>query len=172
MRLNLRRVVVVLVGLFAVSGGGIVEAKTKIAECNCSIKTPGQWYVLEYYQTPQGVEYLVSSSPFEHPGEDSIPGVQFVRQKFGAGVSGTAEEFLAAVAEQLKVGTASPPAASTLGGLPGSRMDVVYKGKDGKPYYQRYYATVRDNAAYVLIITWADAEDLAKLEKSVASVKF
>ena len=174
MRLNLRRVVVAAVGLIAISGTAPAGPKTKLKECNCSIKTPTNWYVLEYYKTPAGVEYLVTASPFQETSEKGIPGVQFLRQTFEEGVSGTAEEFLSAIGEQIKAatGTASPPTASKLGGLPGARMDVVYKGTDGKTYNQRYYATIRENAAYVVIITWADPNDLPKLEESAASVKF
>ena len=117
------------------------------------------------------MEYLVTASPFERPGEHNIPGVQFLRQTLEPGVEATPEAFLSAVGSQLQGGKVTGPVASQLGKEKGAKIDVVYAA-GGKTYNQRYYATIRENAAYVLIITWADPSDLEKLEASAQSVRF
>jgi hypothetical protein len=151
----------------ALAGG----PKTKIKECKCSIKTPTNWFILEYFQTPQGVEYLVTAAPNEHPGENNIPGVQFLRQKLDPGVTGTPEEFLTAIGAELQNAKLTGPVASKFGEEKGAKLDVVFSG-GGKTYNQRYYSTIRGTEAYVVIITWENPEDLPALEESAQSVRF
>jgi hypothetical protein len=161
-----------VLGLAILPLSSVAGPKTQIKECDCSIKTPGGWYVLEYYQTPQGIEYLVTASPYERPGENNIPGVQFLRQKLDPGISATAEEMLSAVGAQLQGAKLTGPAASKFGKEDGAKLDAQYDGTGGKTYFQRYYATIRGSDAYVVIITWDNAQDLDKLEDSVHSVRF
>jgi hypothetical protein len=145
--------------------------KTKIPECSCSMRTPGKWYVVEYYKDEDGLEHLLTSSPHEQPGVNSVPGVQFLRRTLEPDVTATPDEFLSALAAELKNAQVTGPVEAKFGDVPGSKIDVVYSEAD-KSFFQRYHATVRDGAVYVVIISWADAADLERLEDSAESVRF
>ncbi len=146
--------------------------RTKIKECKCSVKTPKNWWIAEFRPGTGGLDYLVTASPNEHPTNSDIPSVNFLRQKLDDGVSATAEKFLAELGAQFEGQDVGEPKEAKLGKTKAASLDVTIQRPDGVSVSQRYYATVRSDEVYVLILTWQNEEELQKLMESVKSVKF
>jgi hypothetical protein len=168
---RLRAVTLAVAAALMLTATAAAGPRTKIKECGCSIETPGKWFVVEYYQDADGLEHLVTASPFEQPGVQPVPGVQFLRQKLEPGIEVSAEEFLQAVGAEFKDMPVTGPVAASMGKVPGAKMDVVFT-HEGNSVHQRYYAAVRPDGVYVVVLSWLDAGDLPKLEESPKSVRF